>query len=234
MRIKIWLPLFGLPLIFFLGGWLTSPLVAQTAPPPPEEDVQNWAEVHVSVGLNKRFNLLWQESLRVGDNVSRATDRRSSFGLEFRINKYLSVTPIYRSIANSPVAGQKVQENRLTIDISSRFPLPKKWTLSYRTQADFRYRQPRDFIHFRQRLQFERPIQIGPVKFQGFFGDEVFYDTRFDAWVRNRFSVGFKKDFTRRLGIEMAYTRQNDGRTSRGDLNILHAIFKVRLGRLPS
>lgn len=59
--------------------------------------------------------------------------------------------------------------------------------------------------------------------------DEVFYDSRQRAWIRNRFSLGVIRKFNNRLTGEFYYTRHNDGFSRLGDVHVIGTTLRVRL-----
>ena len=66
-------------------------------------------------------------------------------------------------------------------------------------------------------------------KLNGFVADEIFYDTHFDAWIRNRIYAGVSKKVNAHFTFELYYMRQNDGHSRPGDLNVIGNTLKFRL-----
>ena len=62
-----------------------------------------------------------------------------------------------------------------------------------------------------------------------FVADEVFYDSATGRFSRNRFSVGITKTVSKHLALDLYYTRQNDGFSHPGDLNICWSAWKIKL-----
>ena len=58
---------------------------------------------------------------------------------------------------------------------------------------------------------------------------EVFYDSKPRKWTRTRFTVGISRKLTKQLSLDVFYTRQNDGYSRPGDLNVIGTAWKVRL-----
>ena len=76
-------------------------------------------------------------------------------------------------------------------------------------------------------MQLEHPLNVW--KLNGFVADEVFYDTHFDAWIRNRIYAGVSKKVNEHFTFELYYMRQNDGHSRPGDLNVIGNTLKFRL-----
>jgi len=211
------------------GFVLTALVVTAQAQLAPHTDTQFWNDVQIAIALNERvdFNLLG--TLRVGRHISNFVDERVGVGFTFKINKHLTLAPNYLFIGMQPVANRKSFEHRITVPLTVRFPLGK-FTLSDRNQFERRIRHPQvDATRYRNRLQVEHPIKLAGLKLQGFAADEVFYDWSVHDWVRNRFSVGVSRKFNRHLTLDLYYLRQNDGRTRPGDLDVIGAVYRIRL-----
>jgi len=62
-----------------------------------------------------------------------------------------------------------------------------------------------------------------------FVADEIFYDSLFNRFVRNRFGFGISRTINKHLTWDLYYTRQNDGISRPGDLHIIWNAWKFRL-----
>jgi hypothetical protein len=216
-------------LLLVHGFALTALVVSAQAQPAPRADTQFWNDVQIAIPLNERvdFNLLG--TLRVGRHISNFVDERAGAGFTFKINKHLTLAPNYLYVGMEPVANRKSFEHRITIPLTIRFQLGK-FTLSDRNQFERRIRHLQvDATRYRNRLQVEHPIKLAGLKLQGFAADELFYDWSVHDWVRNRFSAGVSRRFNRHFTLDLYYMRQNDGRTRPGDLDVIGAVYKIRL-----
>lgn len=194
----------------------------------PRDDTQSWNEVELSLPLNKRADLEFYGQLRVGRDLSHLVDERVGIGFSFKPNKYLNLEPSYRYIAAQPVAGRSTREHRLSFEATVSVPV-RGFTLSDRNLVDRRLRSSGNTTQYRNRLQVEHPVTISGREFKIFAADEVFYDSRERAWIRNRFSVGVSKKFNKRFTGEFYYLRQNDGFSRPGDLHVIGTKLGVRL-----
>lgn len=197
---------------------------------PPREDTQNWNEVQLILPFGEKVDLVLLGELRVGRNLSRPVDERAGIELAFKPNKYLTIAPSYRRIATQPVEGRSGRENRFTLTATVAVPF-KGFTISDRNRVDRRLRSTGDTTQYRNRLRVEHPFTTGGTKFTAFVSDEVFYDSRERAWIRNRFAAGASREFSERFALEVYYLRQNDGFSRPGDLHVIGTSLRVRLRR---
>ena len=218
---------FGLPAILLLV--ITGSAFAQVAPRIPKSDNQSWNDLTVYVPMTKKLDFSLQLTGRFGDNVTQLVDLRYGVGWVFRANKYLSFNPFYFHREARPPNGIHEREDRLTLGATVRIPVGK-FTVANRNWFERRWREPqRDAWRYRNRVQLEHPFQIQKKKFTWFVSDEVFYDWSLHEWPRNRFFIGITRPFNKHVTLEMYYSRQNDGRTRPGDLNIIWSAWRIRL-----
>jgi hypothetical protein len=192
-------------------------------------DTQNWNDVNLTIGLDKKVDLTLLSTLRFGRSLSRPVDERVGFSFTFKPKKYLSITPGYLYLATQPLKNQKAFENRLSLAVTPKV-MVGKFTFSDRNLFERRFRHPQvDSTRYRNKLQVDHPIKIGDTKFYGLMADEIFYDWSLKAWVRNRFTVGAGKTFTKHFTGEIYFLRQNDSHTKPGDLNVIGTNFRFHL-----
>jgi hypothetical protein len=218
--------LLALALAFICGAapGVSAQVIARVV----KEDTQQWNDVQVAVPLNKEIDFILTGTWRFGRNVTHLVDRRVGIAFAFRVGKYLTLSPSYLNIVMRPAANRKIDENRLSLAATLRFPLGK-FVLSDRNTLERRVRMPLDSTRYRNRLQLEHPLKFGKTALQLFVSDEVFYDWSFDDWVRNRFTVGLSRRFNKHFTGDFYYMRQNDGRSRPGDLNVIGATYRIRL-----
>jgi hypothetical protein len=204
----------------------TYPL-AQSPQPAPRDDTQNWNEVEIAKPLNRKVDLEFYGQLRLGRNLNHFVDERVGVGFSFKPNKHLNLEPSYRYIAAQPVAGMSTREHRLSFEATVSVPF-RGFTLSDRNLVDRRLRSSGNTTQYRNRLQLEHPLKLGGFEATLFASDEVFYDSRERAWIRNRFSLGLSRKFSDRYVGEIYYLRQNDGFSRPGDLHVIGTTLRVR------
>jgi hypothetical protein len=195
----------------------------------PKSDNQSWNDLQITIPISKKADLQTQTTLRLGDNITQTADQRWGFGFVIKVNKYLSFNPLYFHREARPPNGRHEREDRGTLGAILRFPVGK-FTLADRNWFERRWREPQvDAWRYRNRLQIEHPFTIDKQKFTWFVSDEVFYDWSLHVWPRNRATGGVSHAFNKHFTLDLNYTRQNDGRTRPGDLNIIWSVWRVKL-----
>ncbi|HEY6248191.1 MAG TPA: DUF2490 domain-containing protein [Pyrinomonadaceae bacterium] len=195
----------------------------------PHADTQTWNDVQVAIPVNDHLDVMLLGTLRIGRDISNFVDERAGVGISYKLNKYITIAPNYQYITMQPVPNRKSFEHRFTGAVTLRLPL-EKFTFSDRNQFERRIRRPQvDATRYRNRFMVEHPLDLGKLKLTIFASDEVFYDWSVNDWVRNRFAAGVNHKFNKHFTLDLYYMRQNDGRTRPGDLNVIGAIYRIRL-----
>jgi|RhiMetdeSRZDD1v2_1073273.scaffolds.fasta_scaffold215512_2 uncharacterized protein DUF2490 len=194
-----------------------------------QTDTQEWNDVQLYAPVTKTVDFVVYGTLRIGRNITHSVDERIGAGFSFKLGKYLTVVPWYLHITTQPFEHVSAYENRLNLAATVRFPV-RRFTLSDRNLFERRLRHPGvDSTRYRNRLQVDHPLKLGKTKLTGFVSDEVFYDSIFNAWVRNRFAIGISKVWNKQVTTDVYYLRQNDGHALPGDLHVIGTTFRIRL-----
>ncbi|HEY6045772.1 MAG TPA: DUF2490 domain-containing protein [Pyrinomonadaceae bacterium] len=201
----------------------------QAAAQVPEKDTQNWNDVQLTVPMTRKVDFVMQGTLRLGDNLTTAVDKRGGAGFNYKVNPWLTLSQSFFSRQARPPHGRRERETRLTLGATLQKPLGK-FTLSDRQWLERRWRAPQvDAWRYRNRVRLEHPFEIDQTKFTGFISDEVFYDWSLHDWVRNRAAIGAYHAFNKHFTLELYYMRQNDGRSRPGDIHILGSVWRFKL-----
>jgi hypothetical protein len=193
-------------------------------------DNQIWNDTQLAIALSKNIDLNLLGTFRLGRNVSRAVDERIGLSFSIKSGKHLIFSSGYLYIATQPLKNQKAFENRLSFAATVKGPVGGGFVLSDRSLFERRLRHPQiDATRYRNKLQIEHSFRIGETKLNWFGADEVYYDWSFNAWVRNRFTIGVGRTFNNRFTGEVYYMRQNDGHSQPGDLNVIGTTLRFRL-----
>jgi hypothetical protein len=226
-----------LVLAAFVG--FASSSFAQTAQ--PTDDTQFWNDTQVAVKLAKDkkkrelVSLVFGGTLRVGRNITHLVDERAAVNIEFNLrnllnNFNLKLTPGYLYQAAQPFEGRKTYEHRLVFSATPEYTL-KQFKFKDRNQFERRLRNSQtDSTRYRNRFEIEYAVKQGESELlRGFASDEVFYDWSVTDWVRNRFTVGARKDLdkAKHYMLEVYYLRQNDARARPGDLHVIGTLLKI-------
>lgn len=202
-------------LILIIAGLLCSvSALSQTVP--IDSDIQSWNDTSISFPLIKskdekgkeveRLSFSINGTLRFGRNVSGLTDERIGVGINYRINKYVSLTPDIFYRRAQPFKGQRNYETRFRFAVV----LENKWknfSIANRHQIEYRLRNSRqDTVRYRTRLRFNYPlIKAKKEIFTPFVSDEIFYDFQAKAWTRNQFFAGISKKFNDNFSTDIYY-----------------------------
>ena len=195
----------------------------------PHSASQVWLEQQLALPLNQRVDFVLLGYGHFGKKSERPVAEHAATGLgaSVRLGEHVTLFPFYTHFENQSATRVRSKEERFTLETTIKIPFGR-FTASYRDRFEYHWRQPQlNFIHSRHRLQIEHPL--GWRKLNWFIGDEIFYDTHFSAWIRNRAYAGVGKKFNAHLTVEVYYLRQNDGHSHPGDLNVLGNTLKVRL-----
>lgn len=210
--------------MFTFSVGLTS---AQVIVPPPTDDTQLWNDLQMSVPLNRKIDLVFTGTFRLGRGMSHPVSERGAVSIAYKANKFLTLETGYQYVANQPSKGRKNYSSNLIFAGTIKFPIGKL-TVSDRNWVERRFRNSRqDSTRYRNRLRVEYPVVVRDTKFNIFASDEVFYDSALNKWSRNRFAVGANKKLNERLTGEVYYMRQNDSFSRPGDLHVIGTIFKI-------
>ena len=195
----------------------------------PENDTQSWNDVQLTIPMNRKVDFVVLGSLRLGDNLSTATDERGGAGFNFKLNKYVTLNESLSNREARPPHGRRERETRLTLGVTLQKTFDK-FTLSDRHAFERRWRAPQiDSWRYRNRVRLEHPFKLSKAKFNWFLSDEIFYDWSLNEWVRNRAAVGANHAFNKHFTGELYYMRQNDGRSRPGDLHIIGTALRFKL-----
>ena len=141
-------------------------------------------------------------------------------------NRYLWIRVGYRLLGSldDPVA---VTENRGVLEVTGRAPLPWHLWLVNRLRLDLRDLEGDFSTRFRYRLGIEREFKLAETTLVPYAQAEVFYDTRFGAWNRQRYQAGVEIELTEHVRIEPYYYRQEDQRSSPAHLDQVGVVLKL-------
>lgn len=207
---------------------------------PGEGDIQFWHETTVTIPVYKttdskgkkseRVNLFFNGVLRFGGNLTQAVDERAGFGIEFKPNKWLTLTPSYLFRRDQPIVGRHGQENRLrfAVTLEKKFA---KFTLKDRNLVERRFRRNvADSTRYRNRLGISIPVLKDKKEIFSFFvNDEVYYDFLAKHWTRNEFSPGISRKINKNLTTEFFYMLQTNRSLPLKRINAFGVNLRIKL-----
>ena len=199
-----------------------------------------WPEIDVYVNLKPKIRLFFvgtsSRSVEDGEVFnSTAYEAQLGAAIDYIPNKHVVLRVGYRrgfSVGNDV---DPYKENRVLTEQTLRRLIPGSLLLSDRNREDFRFIDGAFSFRYRNRVTLEREFHIFKGRTVTPYGSaEIYYDTRFDAWNRNRLIVGVQTSLRhgpilkllmpkRQISLDLYYARQNDSRSSSEHVNALGA-----------
>ena len=225
-------------ILFAIFIFSSVPFHAQT--PAPESDFQVWNDTQIAIPLVKskdkkteRVSLVLYTTFRTGENSTRFIDERFGVGFDFRVNKYLTLTPsvIYR--AGQPVTGGREYETRLRFDVGLEKKF-NKFSIKDRNRIEQRFRNSRsDSTRYRNKFQVTVPVMSGKEElFAPYIAIEPFYEFQSKRWTRNETTFGISKKFNKTLTAEFFYLLQNNRGNTLRYVNVAGINLKFKIDRI--
>ena len=196
-----------------------------------ETRTEIWSEVDVYVPLNEKWRLFFLFKSNRAEETR--DDRELTLGAhaDYTVNKRLVLRGGYRYVF-AP-GDNPFKEHRIITEQTFRQDLPLAFLLSDRNRQDFRFVNGSYSFRYRNRVTLEREFRVCNRSITPYGSLEVFYDTRFNVWNRNRLTAGtqiqVKRGFPllrkltprKQVILQLYYTKQND---SRSQPHHVHAI----------
>jgi len=197
-----------------------------------------WPEidVYITVKPKVRLYLTGTVSKSVEDGELRnAQGYEGQIGVhvDYIPNKHVILRTGYRYGTSVGSNSEPFKEHRFLTEQTLRKLLPRDLLLSDRNREDFRFVNGDFSFRYRNRVTLEREFHL----FKGrtitpYVSGEIFYDTRYNTWNRNRFAVGVQQSLRRgplqkmllpkrQVILDLYFMRQND---SRSDIRHVNAI----------
>jgi Protein of unknown function (DUF2490) len=213
----------------FITGVLLLQVSADAQTPVPENDIQSWNDIQVTIPLTKKTDFVFLGTVRLDGNLTSFVDERLGIRVNHAVQKYITLQGLYFHRDARPPNGRHEREERVAFGANFRVPLGK-FTLNTRNWFERRWRHPQvDAWRYRNRIQLDHPFKISQTKFTWFISDEFFYDWSLHGWVRNRAALGVTHTFNKHFAGELYYMRQNDGRSRPGDINVIGTTLRLKL-----
>jgi len=199
-----------------------------------------WPEVDVYIKVKPkvRLYLIGTISKSVEDGELRnAQGYEGQIGVhvDYIPNKHVIFRAGYRYGTAVGSNSDPFKEHRLLTEQTLRKLLHGDFLLSDRNREDFRFVNGDFSFRYRNRVTLEREVHL----FKGrsitpYASEEVFYDTRYNTWNRNRFAVGVQQSLRRgplrkmllperQIILDLYYMRQNDSRSDIPHVNAIGA-----------
>lgn len=190
-----------------------------------------WPEINVYVGLKPKWRLMFLANVTGARETRARTEAQAGVHVDYLWNSTLHFRGGYRYVFSLDNGSHK--EHRILLEQTLRLPLPAKILLSDRNREELRIINGDGSFRYRNRVTLEREFHAKFIKITPYVAGELFYDTRFDVFNRNRMTVGIQFPIFKRLeafrdhlhlprnsaSLDLYYTRQNDSRSSPNHVN---------------
>ena len=198
-----------------------------------------WPEVDAYINVKPKVRLYFvgaiSKSVEDGE-LRKAETFEALIGghIDYIPNKHLILRTGYRyvtSVGNDAT----VKEHRLLTEQTLRKLLPGNLLLSDRNREEFRFINGDFSFRYRNRVTLEREVQLFKERtITPYVSGEIFYDTRYNTWNRNRLAAGVQQSLRRgplrkmllpkrQVILDLYYMRQNDSRSDTQHVNALGA-----------
>lgn len=230
-------PLVLIPVLFLFLAVIDTRIVRAQE---PTTRTEFWPEIDVYINVKPkiRFHFLGTVSKSVEDGeISNAQSYEGQIGVhvDYIPNEHVILRTGYRYGTSLGSNTDPFKEHRLLTEQTLRKLLPGDLLLSDRNREDFRFINGDFSFRYRNRLTIEREINwLKGRTITPYVSGEIFYDTRYNIWNRNRLGVGIQHSLRRgplkkmllhkRQGIlDLYYMRQNDSRSDVPHVNAFGA-----------
>lgn len=216
--------------LFFLSSPATAQQ-SQATDDDPRRDTQIWPDTQINIRLRpSQFRLTLFGTARIGRNDTAMISQQAGIGLSGSFGKYFTGAMFYRYVASEPAPDRQSTEHRFWLELTARVPIVADFTLVDRQRAEYREINHRISGRYRNRLQIERPLNIGEHwRVTPYVAGEGFYDGRFHQWSRFQYLFGSRLPVNKHLSFDTYYMRMLDTRARPGFLHVLGVATRVDL-----
>ena len=215
-------------LIVFLFFFVLGTQAARAQQPTTRNEF--WPEIDVYINLKPklRLYLLGTVSKSVEDGElrnARGFEAQNGAHIDYLPNEHVILRAGYRFGSSIGSNDEPFKEHRLLTEQTLRKLLPGGLLLSDRNREDFRFVDGDFSFRYRNRVTIEREFHLLKRRtVTPYVSGEIFYDTRYQTWNRNRLGVGVQTSLRRgpirklllprrQIILDLYYMRQNDSRS---------------------
>ena len=199
---------------------------------------QIWPEVDIYVPLNEKFRLFFLATTTKAEETRDNTEGQVGAHIDYNLNRKVSLRTGYR-YGFSLGGSDPFKEHRIIFEQTLRQPLPLQVLVSDRNREDLRWVNGEFSARYRNRVTLEREFKVLNRGITPYGSAEVFYDSRFKTWNRNRFAVGAQLALKRgaplislihpkkQFVLDLYLMRQNDSRSQPAHVKALGIAFSI-------
>jgi hypothetical protein len=193
----------------------------------PQHDTQLWPDTQVAFKLRPDLRLILYGTARIGHVDTTLVSARIGVGLNKSFGEHFSGALFYHRINSESATRLTSREHRIFIELTPRTALGQGFAVQNRVRLEWREINNRGSWRFRNRLQFERPFNLGARKLTPYLAGETYYDTRFRTWNRNDLFLGARVPLNQHVTIDGFYMRRWDARARPGFLHVIGAYWRL-------
>lgn len=205
-----------------------------------QTQTQQIPRIDTFVGLTDRYRLMFR--------ASQATDGGTVNSAQFGPNLDINIRPLRHIILHTNNSEDNTfvtfrvgyqylknldrpNENRIPLQVTSRFHLFWSMDLAERNRVDLRVINHQLSWRYRNRITIQRSFSVRSFSFSPYARGEVFYDSRQSGWTKNTYSFGSIFPVRKRFELEGYYERENTTGGSPPHVNGIGATLYVYLRR---
>lgn len=222
----------------FLFLIILSGTTGTIAAQPSTTSKQLWPEIDVYINVKPKVRIFLMGTLSkaVEDGEPRnAQTFEAQIGahVDYIPNQHLVLRAGYRFGTSVGETEAPIKEQRFLTEQTLRRMLPGNLRLSDRNREDFRFINGDFSFRYRNRVTLEREFPLFQERtITPYVSEEVFYDTRYQTWNRNRLTVGMQTTLKpgplqrmllpkHQIILDIYYAWQNDSRSQKPHVNAL-------------
>ncbi len=230
----------SLVLIPVLFLFLIGPQATQAQEPATPK--QFWPEIDVYINIKPEVRLFFlgtvSKSVEDGEfRNAQAFETQIGAHVDYIPNKYVILRTGYRFGRSVGSNSDPFKEHRFLTEQTLRTWLPGGLLLSDRNREDFRFVNGDFSFRYRNRVTVEREFHLFRKRtLTPYVSGEIFYDTRYGIWNRNRYAVGVQTSLRRgplmkmllpkrQIILDLYVMRQNDSRSDAPHVNAIGAVL---------
>jgi hypothetical protein len=215
-------------LVLCSGCFFALPEIAKGAD--GDADSQFWHETRFTYKINDQYDVFALGGFRLTDDFSEFGRASGRIGSTWSPTSSFSLTPSYQYSVNDPGTSQSNVENRLALLAAYRLPIVTA-TLTLSNTVEFRLQQnlPNSW-RLRPKITASNPIGPKTWNLSAFAANELFYDTRLDAWTQDRVFAGATEKINDNVSMELFYCRIIRTNGSSPDANIIGFNVNITFG----
>ena len=199
-----------------------------------------WPEVDVFVPLTTKVRLMFLATVTKQEETRQSTEAQVGAHVDFLLSKQFNLRFGYRY--GFSLAGEDpYKEHRIIMEQTVRRWLPLQVLLSDRNREDLRVVNGSFSARYRNRLTFEREFSLEKFNVTPYASGEIYYDSRFDTWNRNKLTIGIQTPLKRAFPVigllhpkrvvvlDLYFMRQNDSRSQPSRIRGVGVAFNIYL-----